>query len=554
MKFIKYIYLFIIYFNTIKYLKFSQIFYRIKKIYFKKFKKLNTKIKFFKLSNIPIKTNSFLEKNIEMNENYIVLLNKKVYLYKLNWNNSNYNKLLIYNLNYFDFLLSKYANNNTTFCIRIINKWIKNCQNQLSDAWDPYPTSRRLINWIKWIKKNEININEINISIYLQTRWLYKNLEYDLLGNHIIANCSSLIISGSYFDTEESNKWLKKGIKLLINQIDEQILKDGCHFERSTMYHSIILLDLLDVLNFTYQISEKNNNYSSYILFKKINFVVEKMFSWQNKMTHLDNKLSFFGDAAVSDIREIHDLQKYAKNIGININLVSTDKLANMNDSGFISFNNTKYKIILNVGNIKANYIPGHSHADPLSYELSIFDEKIISNCGVSDYNNSERRILEKGTSFHNTVKINNLNASEMWESFRVGRRSYVDKPIIKLHEARVEVNCNRQDYHTYNNQHFRKWELSDNSIIITDRINKNKNAYSYIILNENYSINKINSKYFKIITKNLHCFFINILYGEVEINNFKIAKDFGKLINTKRFRIKLLNNKCKYMISFNNS
>ena len=35
----------------------------------------------------------------------------------------------------------------------------------------------------------------------------------------------------------------------LLKQIEEQILLDGAHCELSPMYHSIILVDMLDILN-----------------------------------------------------------------------------------------------------------------------------------------------------------------------------------------------------------------------------------------------------------------------------------------------------------------
>ena len=47
---------------------------------------------------------------------------------------------------------------------------------------------------------------------------------------------------------------------ILDDQIKEQILSDGSHFELSTMYQAIILEDILDLiyLNFTNQNSQQN--------------------------------------------------------------------------------------------------------------------------------------------------------------------------------------------------------------------------------------------------------------------------------------------------------
>ena len=43
---------------------------------------------------------------------------------------------------------------------------------------------------------------------------------------------------------------LRKGKKLLLRELKEQVLNDGMHYERSPMYHLIILERLLDALNF----------------------------------------------------------------------------------------------------------------------------------------------------------------------------------------------------------------------------------------------------------------------------------------------------------------
>ena len=51
------------------------------------------------------------------------------------------------------------------------------------------------------------------------------------------------------FDGPEGARWLTKGLGILARQIPEQILADGGHFERSTMYHALALEDILDLIN-----------------------------------------------------------------------------------------------------------------------------------------------------------------------------------------------------------------------------------------------------------------------------------------------------------------
>jgi hypothetical protein len=69
-------------------------------------------------------------------------------------------------------------------------------------------------------------------------------------------------------------------------------------------------------------------------------------------------------------------------------------------------------------------YIPGHAHADTLSFELSWNTQRVLTNSGTSSYQVGTQRAWERSTAAHNTVEIDTENSSEVWSSFRVGRRA----------------------------------------------------------------------------------------------------------------------------------
>jgi uncharacterized heparinase superfamily protein len=52
-----------------------------------------------------------------------------------------------------------------------------------------------------------------------------------------------------FFQVKSLKIWLKKGLKIINDELNEQVLNDGGNFERSPMYHSIFLEDLLDLIN-----------------------------------------------------------------------------------------------------------------------------------------------------------------------------------------------------------------------------------------------------------------------------------------------------------------
>ena len=74
---------------------------------------------------------------------------------------------------------------------------------------------------------------------------LSKNLEYHLLGNHLLENGFALWFAAHFFDNAY---YFKLSKRIIIKQLDEQILKDGGHFELSPMYHQLMLYRVLDCI------------------------------------------------------------------------------------------------------------------------------------------------------------------------------------------------------------------------------------------------------------------------------------------------------------------
>ena len=116
----------------------------------------------------------------------------------------------------------------------------------LKDGLEPYPVSLRVINWIKFISKHQIRNEKIDAVLYRHIKLLSRNLEFHLLGNHLLENAFALLFGSYYFRDEQLYETSKN---LLKSELNEQILKDGAHFELSPMYHKILLSRLLDCIN-----------------------------------------------------------------------------------------------------------------------------------------------------------------------------------------------------------------------------------------------------------------------------------------------------------------
>jgi len=532
----------LLFLNTLRYLKLKQIFYRI-------FNKIPTII-INKTPYIPSKrvvcgTWTLPSKRIQsLQENKTFLfLNEIGRLPKSSWHIPNKSKLWMYNLHYFDDLNAFNAHKRYFWHQKLILEWIKHNKPFFGIGWEPYPTSLRIVNWIKWSLAGQILTNSMQRSLILQGNWLIKNIEWHLLGNHLFANAKALVFLGVFFNDNKTEKFLKKGLKIIDKQIDEQIMGDGGHFELSPMYHSIILEDFLDLINLHYNY----NNIFNDRFVKKLSKSINKMLFWLNEMCHPDKEISFFNDSATKIAPSPSEINRYAKNLGFHCQPSSPkNKYLNINHfekSGFITMQSKNAKIFLDVGQIGADYLPGHGHADTLSFEMSLFNKRLFVNSGTSRYDNDSIRLYERGTMAHNTVAINNENSSEIWSSFRVAKRAKPFGLFIKKTNEMITVYCEHDGYKRLEGKpvHKRYWIFRNKKLIIKDEvIGCFKSAKAYFHLHPKVRILDVDKS--KISLKLPGCrakITVLIVEGELDIITNTYSHEFGKRLTSKCLELK---------------
>ncbi|NUL58768.1 hypothetical protein GJ612_24855, partial [Escherichia coli] len=152
---------------------------------------------------------------------------------------------------------------------------------------------------------------------------LSQMLEFHLFGNHLFANAKALIFAGVFFSGKQAEYYLELGLNILDKELNEQILSDGGHFERSPMYHNIILNDILDLCNLA-------QVYEIVHLRKRLNIwtaKIYKMLEFSSAMSHPDGNISFFNDSTFGISPTHSQLMLYAKSL-FDINegdLISSD-------------------------------------------------------------------------------------------------------------------------------------------------------------------------------------------------------------------------------------
>lgn len=338
-----------------------------------------------------------------------------------NWYDPGKSHLWNFNLHYLEFLIplaaayQKAGDVQYYHCFRdYCDRWIADNRAGDGDGWHPYTISLRLTNlWIcmegfgKILKEDAEFSERLRNSMYAQYRHLQKKTERHLLGNHYFENLKAIVLGALYFQEPEVYQTYRQKLK---REIAEQILPDGVHYERSLMYHKIILEDVLRVAK---AIKDTDKSWCA-----ELQEVMEKMaaaaWSLEKGMGHTP----LFNDAGDNVARPLECLLNALKK-EFEIVPVSRNKFP---DAGYYCLEDSGIKLLLDAGEIAPDYMPGHGHCDGLSFELAYRGKIIFANSGTGQYQGRLRSYF-RSTAAHNTVTIDDEEQSQCWGEHRVGRR-----------------------------------------------------------------------------------------------------------------------------------
>ena len=504
-----------LYYNTIKYLKPVQVKYQLY-YRFNKYLKKNIKLK-EGFDESKIDENITLIPSIDSYKRYhgdyrFEFLNKiKDFKQKVDWNFNEYGKLWTYNLNYFEYLHQSQIDFEEG--TKLIDDFINNIYS-IKDGLEPFPTSLRIINWIKFLLKYKVKKQRINQSLFSQSFFLYENIEYHLQGNHLLENAFALLYAGIYFNNK---KLIGKAEEIISVQLEEQILPDGAHFELSPMYHQLIFFRMLDTINIV-----NNSKYHNSEISKLLNNKAGLMYSWLDNITFSTGDIPLFNDSAPGIAPKTEELIKYAKRLGLH------DTQKSLRESGYRKFVGKNYEMVIDTGKIGPDYIPGHGHNDIFSYVLYIRNNPVIVDTGTSVYGgDSKRRIIERATGAHNTVTVDKIEQSEIWGDFRVARRSIPE--IVAEDENMLVV---EYVHFSKKYKHRREFFINESGIEIIDKISPKHNSTSHLHFDNDIfpkiENNIIDLSYCKIKVKG----------GILKEKQYMQAKGFGELKPSKKVEI----------------
>jgi len=363
------------------------------------------------------------------------------------WRPADAGQLWRYHLHYFDDLNARDSHARADWHQRLLERWVRENPPGVGDGWEPYPVSRRVVNWVKWTACGSALPPVCHSSLAIQARWLCGRLEYQILGNHLLANAKALVHAGLYFEGPEAERWYRRGMDIMRSQLREQVLED--------------LLDLINLLR-AYGRQPPADWYEN----------VARMRRWLLVMSHPDGEIAFFNDAAFDVAASPAQLEAYATRLNLGSPPLPDAPLEVLRESGYVRAVAGPAYLICDCAEVGPAYLPGHAHADTLSFELSLAGQRVLVNSGVSEYGNQAERQRQRGTAAHNTVIIDGQNSSETWSGFRVARRAHA-RLCDASYNAGATIEACHDGYVRLpgRNRHCRRWVLDRQSLCIEDRI-----------------------------------------------------------------------------------
>ncbi len=459
------------------------------------------------------------------------------------WNDATLEKLWLYNLHYFDDLNARDANVRTAWHLALLQRWMAENPPAFGNGWEPYPTSLRIVNWAKWLLAGHSPPSGFTQSLATQARWLARRLEWHLLGNHLFANAKALVFAGLLFEGDEADGWLAKGLKILAQEVPEQVLADGGHFERSTMYHALVLEDLLDLVN---AVNLWPGKVDPDVL-SNWHDASRRMLAWLQGMTHPDGQIALFNDASFGVALEPAALSAYAQRLGIVVpspKPVKALALQHRSHSGYVRLSSGKAVAMLDVAPAGPEYLMAHAHADTLSFELSVWGQRVVVNGGTSDYGLGPERLRQRGTSAHSTVEVGGLSSSEVWGGFRVARRAYPFDLQVQEEPGRLTVACCHDGYTRLPGRpvHHREWAMDAGSLLVTDAVMGGAHsAVARYILHPAVQIAAVGDSAWRLALPSGQFLQVHVLAGRPAIEPARYAPEFGKVLQTQCLAVELI-------------
>jgi uncharacterized heparinase superfamily protein len=282
-----------------------------------------------------------------------------------------------------------------------LESWIASNPPRRGDGWHPYPLSTRIGNWVAAVSLEPTLANKrLSESLWRQLVYLERNVEDDILGNHLIRNARALVLGGLAFEEE---RLVARGLALLGRELPEQVLPDGGHYERSPVYHALVLRDLLEIR----AVADAS----------QLDDVIDRMKAFSAALMRPDGQPALFNDGTLDLAPDMSESVSRAR-----------PGLTVLRETGYtVVRDGAAFWLAFDCGRAAPDFLPPHAHADGLSFQLWLDGTPVVVDPGMSTYEPGAERDWLRGTRSHATVAVDGNDQFQLWGAFRAARLASVE-------------------------------------------------------------------------------------------------------------------------------
>lgn len=196
----------------------------------------------------------------------------------------------------------------------------------------------------------------------------------------------------------ENAGFLTRALRFLPQEIDRQVLDDGCHIERSPAAHLAALQDLTEIRTMLHAAQAQAP--------AALGPAIDRLATALRTFRHADGGLALFNGSKEDGSSLIDLVLTQAGRSG--------RAPASLPEGGFQRLHAGRATVIVDCGAPAPARVDRFAHAGTLSFEFSLGRERLIVNCGASPASGAEWRDASRASAAHSTLVIADTNSSEL--------------------------------------------------------------------------------------------------------------------------------------------
>jgi uncharacterized heparinase superfamily protein len=291
----------------------------------------------------------------------------------------------------------------------LTTEWLDRFHRRGEVAWRADVMGARIANWIGFhdffcASADDSFRARLFASLARQARSLARALPGDLSGAPLLIAIKGLLASGACIEANEPR--LAQAERLLLRELQRQILSDGCHAERCPIVHAMVLGAFIDI-RAIYRAGRIE-------MPESLQHAIDRMAPALRFFRHADGGLALFNGSQEGEALFLDTILTQADARG--------RPLKRAPQAGFDRVSLGRTVIIADTGAPPPPGLDRHAHAGIGSFEMSVGRERFIVNCGAHPGMGPWRAALA-ATAAHSTLAIADTNQFELLEGGGVSRR-----------------------------------------------------------------------------------------------------------------------------------